>query len=153
MYCQSCGQSYSKEQKFCTTCGLQMFVSDNEIDKEGMPGKMLDNILTAVFLIVLFGMGILVGLVAVLLGREVKTEVVVMVVMAYLASIFGICWTLLKQIPKLIDARLNSYKGTENNVRPLLQPRTTAQLEEPLMPVDSVTDHTTRILDRIPNER
>lgn len=153
MYCQGCGQSYLKEQKFCTTCGSQMLVSDNEIDKDGTPGKMLDNILTAVFLIVLFGMGILVGLVAVLLGNEVKTEVVVMVVMGYLASIFGICWTMLKQIPKLIDARLNTHKVGENNVRPLLQPRTTAKLEEPLMPVESVTDRTTRILERIPNER
>lgn len=130
-----------------------MMVSSDDIDKDGMPGKMLDNILTAVFLIVLFGMGILVGLVAVLLGSEVKTEVVVMVVIAYLASIFGISWTLLKQVPKLIDARLNSYKGAEESIRPLLQPRITAQLEEPLEPVGSVTDRTTRILERVPRER
>lgn len=153
MYCQGCGQSYSKEQKFCTSCGSQMLVSENEIDKDGMPGKMLDNVLTTVFLIVLFGLGILVGLVAVLLGSNIEPKFVMFISIAYLAAVFGICATLLKQVPKLIDARLNKYKGGDSNVRPLLQPRTTAQLEEPLTPVASVTDRTTRILERIPQER
>lgn len=153
MFCQACGQSYSKEQKFCTSCGSQMFVSDNEIDKDGMPGKMLDNVLTTVFLTVLFGLGILVGLIAVLLGSNFEPKLVMIISIAYLAAIFGICATLLKQVPKLIDARLNNYKRGDNNVRPLLQPRTTAQLEEPKQPVASVTDRTTRILERVPHER
>lgn len=130
-----------------------MLVSENEIDKDGMPGKMLDNVLTTVFLIVLFGLGILVGLIAVLLGSNVEPKFVMMISIAYLAAIFGICSILLKQVPKLIDARLSNFKEREATVRPLLQPRTTAQLEEPMTPVPSVTDRTTRILERIPNER
>ncbi|MEO7658333.1 MAG: hypothetical protein ABIV48_01855, partial [Pyrinomonadaceae bacterium] len=46
-----------------------MTVADE--DKDGTPGKMLDNILTTLFLVVMFGFGILVGLVAVLLGNDV----------------------------------------------------------------------------------
>jgi len=153
MYCQSCGQSHNQKQKYCTSCGSQMMVSSDDIDKEGMPGKMLDNVLTTVFLTVLFGLGILIGLVAVLLGNNVEPKFVMFISMAYLAAIFGICATLLKQVPKLIDARLNNYKSNDLKVQPLLQERTTAQLEEPQIPVASVTDRTTRILERVPNER
>ena len=114
---------------------------------------MLDNVLTTVFLTVLFGLGILVGLVAVLLGSNIEPKFVMFISIAYLAAVFGICATLLKQVPKLIDARLNNYKSNDLKVQPLLQERTTAQLEEPQMPIGSVTDRTTRILERVPNER
>jgi hypothetical protein len=135
--------------KFCNSCGAKL---TREIeDKDGTPGKMLDNILTTLFLIVMFGMGILVGLVAVLLSSGIKTEVVAAIVLAYLATIFGICFSLARQVPKLIDARLKGWSN-DSGTRSLQEPppRTTAQLEEFRQPVASVTDHTTRTLDKVP---
>jgi hypothetical protein len=142
MYCPKCGNSVNGGLKYCNTCGERLSVNDE--DKEGTPGKMLDNVLTSLFLIVMFGMGILVGLVAVLLGNEVKTEVVVIIVMAYLATIFGICFSLVRQVPKLIDAKLNLLKPTfpAAEIRP--------QLDEYREPAMSVTDRTTRTLDKLP---
>lgn len=150
MYCPNCGQTANKNLKYCNSCGERLSKAA-EIDKDGTPGKMLDNILTTLFLVVMFGFGILVGLVAVLLGNGTKTEVVTVIVIAYLAAIFGICFMLAKQVPKLIDAKLRSTSTShESASQPQLQPLTTAQLSDFRQPVASVTDHTTRTLEKVP---
>lgn len=149
MFCPSCGKGVNANLQYCSGCGERPFKAA-EIDKDGTPGKMLDNVLTTIFLVVMFGLGILVGLVAVLLGSDVRIEPVVVITIAYLAAIFGICYTLLKQVPKLIDAKLRPRERIET-VMPDLQlpPRTTNQLEEFREPA-SVIENTTRTLDKIP---
>jgi hypothetical protein len=150
MYCPNCGKTVSKKLKYCNGCGERLSKAV-EIDKDSTPGKMLDNILTTIFLVVMFGLGILVGLVAVLLGNGVRIESVAVIVVAYLAAVFGICFMLLKQVPKLIDARLRAIdRADEPAERRHLSPITTAQLEEYREPAMSVTDHTTRTLDKVP---
>lgn len=151
MFCSKCGNSVSQKLKFCNSCGNRL--AHEPEDKDGTPGKMLDNILTTIFLVVMFGLGILVGLVAVLLGNAVQTEVVTVIVVAYLLAVFGICFSLVRQVPKLIDAKLRSsgYSGDGDMiVQPQLRPATTAQLDEYREPVASVTDHTTKTLDQVP---
>lgn len=150
MFCSKCGNSVSKGLNYCNNCGNR--VGGEVEDKDGTPGKMLDNILTTLFLVVMFGLGILVGLVAVMLGNNVKTEIVTVVILAYLGAVFGICFMLARQVPKLIDARLRSsgYSASDSVEQPLLNKRTTAQLEEYRTPVSSVTDHTTKTLEKVP---
>lgn len=153
MFCPNCGTTVNKKLKYCNSCGERLSKSA-EIDKDGMPGKMLDNILTTVFLVVMFGLGILVGLVAVLLGSNIEPRFVVVITVAYLAAVFGICFFLLKQVPKLIDARLRADGFAEESRQAArLTPLTTAQLEEYREPVMSVTDHTTKTLNQVPIER
>lgn len=102
----------------------------------------------------MFGLGILVGLVAVLLGNGIEPKFVTMIAIAYLAAVFGICYTLLSQVPKLIDARLKSNIIVHETTQPQqLRPLTTAQLEEFREPAMSVTDHTTRTLEEMPLKR
>ncbi|MBK7392166.1 MAG: hypothetical protein IPI64_02555 [Chloracidobacterium sp.] len=149
MHCPNCGKVVNKSLKYCKDCGERLSKAE-EIDKDGTPGKMLDNILTTLFLVVMFGLGILVGLVAVLLGNDVKTEVVTTIVIAYLGAIFGICFMLARQVPKLIDARLKLNSQANDPEPHQLRPLTTAQLEEFREPVMSVTDHTTKTLDKVP---
>ncbi len=153
MYCPNCGKTADKKLKYCSGCGERLSKAA-EIDKDGTPGKMLDNILTTLFLVVMFGLGILIGLVAVLLGNNVEPKFVMFIAIAYLAAIFGICYTLLSQVPKLIDARL---KASMQNDEPLthrqLESPTTAQLEGFREPAMSVTEHTTKTLDQIPIPR
>ena len=153
MFCPNCGTTVNKKLKYCNSCGERLSKS-GEIDKDGMPGKMLDNILTTVGVIVTFGLGILVGLVAVLLGSGMPQGPVVVIIVAYLAAVFGICYTLLTQVPKLIDARLKADGfAEESRQAERLTPLTTAQLEEYREPVMSVTDRTTKTLDQVPLER
>ena len=152
MYCSSCGSSVNDKLKYCNSCGERLGRDD---DKEGTPGKMLDKLLTSLFLIVLFGFGILVGLVGVLKGNGMPNDVVTIIVIVYLASVFGICFTLLRQVPKLIDAKLNRNTSTSSPdfVPPQqLKPRTTAQLADYQQPA-SVTEHTTRTLEGVPIKR
>ncbi len=152
MYCPNCGKDVNAKLKYCSSCGERLSKAA-EIDKDGTPGKMLDNVLTTIFLIVMFGLGILVGLVAVLLGNSVEPKFVMFISIAYLAAVFGICYQLLSQVPKLIDAKLR-VKETEEAVPPDLQlpPRTTNQLEEFREPA-SVIENTTRTLDELRVER
>lgn len=156
MFCPKCGKSLEKGLKFCNGCGKRL--GNEPEDKDGTPGKMLDNVLTTIFLIVMFGLGILVGLVAVLLGNAVKTEVVAMISIVYLAAVFGICFALVRQVPKLIDAKLKmlglqSSEGAVFSEPAQLRPVTTSQLEEFRQPIGSVTDSTTRTLEKVPLAR
>lgn len=148
MYCSNCGGLVNEKLKYCNSCGERLIKDE---DKHGSPGKMLDNILTTLFLVVLFGLGILVGLVAVLLDKNIDTGAVVMIVVVYLTAIFGICFALARQAIKLIDYRLKGWNMSAENSRPQHLPTpTTAQLEEYREPAMSVTDHTTRTLNKVP---
>lgn len=152
MYCPTCGNSIADGLKFCNSCGLRL-VREEE-GKDGAPEKMLSDLLRSLFFIVVFGLGILVGLVAVLLNHDVKTEVVMMVVITYLLAVFGIGFMLARQVPKLIDARLKAWNKPSNAIiTPQFERGTTAQLEEYRQPASSVTDNTTRTLDEMPLKR
>lgn len=147
MYCANCGSLAESKLKYCKNCGSKLGKEDADKGAD----SMLNNILTTLFLIVMFGLGILVGLVAVLLGAGVEPKFVMFIAIGYLAAVFGICYTLLTQVPKLIDAKLNKRAESPDFVPPAqLYPRTTAQLEEQREPVISVTEHTTRTLDKVP---
>ena len=152
MYCSNCGNSVNEKLKFCNGCGERIAKDE---DKHGTPGKMLDNILTTLFLIVMFGLGILIGLVAVLLNFKIASDVVTLIVVVYLLAVFGICFSLVRQVPKLIDAKLKGFASSSPDFVPAqqLNPRTTAQLEESRQPPASVTDHTTRTLEGVPLDR
>lgn len=154
MYCPNCGKDVDAKLKYCSGCGERLLKAA-EIDADGTPGKMLDNVLTTIFMVVMFGFGILVGLVAVLLNFSIEPKYVMFIALGYLAAVFGICYQLLTQVPKLIDAKLQP-KGPIDTLMPDVQlpPRTTAQLEEPRdYGIGSVTDATTRTLDEVLVER
>lgn len=148
MYCSKCGSFADSGLKYCKNCGVKLGKDEADDDSAKV---MLDNVLTTLFLVVMFGLGILVGLVAVLLGNNIEPKFVVFISIAYLAAVFGICYALLSQVPKLIDHKLNQKKEPPEFVPPAqLNRRTTAQLEEQREPAISVTEHTTRTLDKIP---
>jgi hypothetical protein len=152
MYCSNCGNQIIGKLKYCNSCGDRLA---KEEDRDGMPGKMLDNILTTLFLVVMFGFGILVGLVAVLLGNGVDPQAVGVISLVYLASVSFICFMLLWQVRKLIDARLNARKSElpDNSPLQFVPPNAAPRLEEYRQPASSVTDHTTRALEEVPLQR
>lgn len=148
MFCQKCGNSVSKDLKYCNACGTKLAAEAE--DKDGTPGKMFDNILTSLVMIVMFGLGILVGLVAVLLGNGVEPKFVIIITVAYLGAVFGISLALLLQVPKLIDARLASGLAAQGIEHRELESLSTAQLGEYREPVMTVIDQTTKTLEKIP---
>jgi hypothetical protein len=146
MYCSKCGSLMDDKLNYCKNCGAKLPKNEDE----GTPKSMLDDVLTSLCVIVIFGLGILVGLVAVLLEKLVTHQIVIFIVLGYLAGLFSICFMLLKQVPKLIDARLNAKPERSEITQPAqLKSPTTAQLEEHREPVLSVTENTTRTFDKI----
>jgi hypothetical protein len=152
MYCSGCGANVNSNLTYCNSCGERLVKADD--DKDSSPGKMLENVVTALCVSVVFGFGILVGLVAVLLGNGVPPSLVTIIAVVYLVAVFGIAFTLVRQIQKLIDAKLKLTAQSANfQETPRLSPMTTGGLEEFREPVKSVTDRTTNILDKVPVAR
>jgi DNA-directed RNA polymerase subunit RPC12/RpoP len=150
MYCSTCGTLVDDKLNFCKNCGSKL-VKEND---EDTPKTMLDNILTTLCVVVIFGLGILIGLIAVLLGYAIDHKAVVLIAIGYLVGLFGICYMLLSQVPKLINARLKSKPETSEIAQPAqLFTKTTVQLEEHREPTISVTENTTRTLEEVPMSR
>lgn len=113
---------------------------------------MLDDLLETLFWTAAVGLGILVGLTGVLLKFGVAQELLGVIVVTYLTTIFGICFTMSKQIPKLIDAKLRSIETERPFTQPVLTAASAAsQMSEFRQPA-SVTDHTTRTLEKVPHQ-
>jgi len=146
MFCSTCGSTVSDKLNYCKNCGAKIIK-----DSEETPSSMMDNLLTALTFVTLGGFGILIGLVAVLLKNGFDHQGIMLIAGLYLAALSGICYMLLSQLPKLIDAKINQKRETPESYQPpQLFAKTTAQLEEHREPVMSVTDKTTRTLDKIP---
>lgn len=149
MYCERCGKRIEEALNFCNACGAQL-------KKEDEPQKgILNTLITAVIVIGTGGLGVLVGLLAVLLDKVPRIEPVIAFAIFYLATVFGICFMLMRQISKLIDAKLDKKETRETPaIQPLVQlpAMNTAQLEEYRQPA-SVVENTTRTLDEVPLRR
>ncbi len=110
--------------------------------------------LTTLCFVVFGGLGILVGLVAVLLKNGITHPGVTVIAVFYLAALAAVCYLLLSPVPKLIDANIKKYTGKNESPQPvLLSSPTTAQLEEHRQPAASITENTTRNLEKIPVEQ
>lgn len=147
MFCSACGSTVNDKLNYCNNCGAKILKENTE----ETPKSMMDNLLTSLVFVALGGFGILVGLVSVLLKNGFDHKGIMVIAFFYLAALFGICFMLLSQLPKLIEAKLDRNRETPEGYQPPQQlfAKTTAQLEEHREPA-SVTDHTTRTFDKIP---
>ena len=145
MYCAACGSAVSDKLNYCKNCGAKIAK-----DEEETPSSMMSGVLTTLAFVTLGALGILVGLTSVLLKNGFDQKGIMIIAVVYLAALTGICYMLLSQLPKLIDAKLNDKREAappaEAYQPPQLFAKTTAQLEEHREPA-SVTDHTTRTFD------
>ena len=141
MFCSRCGKQIDDSLKFCNGCGVQIKKEDD---------SPLNSLITALIIIGTAGLGILVGLSAVLLDKIPNFGPVLIFGVIYLGALFGICFMIMRQITKVIDADLGRRRLPESEKRPVELPaHSTNQLEEFREPA-SVTDQTTRTLDKVP---
>jgi len=148
MYCSKCGTLVNDELNYCNSCGEKLA----KAKEKDAPKSMLDDILTSLCFIAIFGFVFFVGLMAILLDKSISQDLVIGIAIAYLLVLFSVCFMLLRQVPKLIDANLKENKAEKSEaIQPAqLSSPTTAQLEEPREPVMSVTENTTRTFNKIP---
>jgi len=150
MYCERCGKKIDEALNYCNGCGTSLK------RETGSYRTVLTMMIAALSVVGVTGLGILIGLLAVLLDRVSRPEPVFAFAVFYLAAWFGVCFMMMRQISKLIDANIAgkiSFDPEKSRQAgpPLVQlpPRTTAQLEEYRQPA-SVIENTTRTLDEVP---
>ena len=149
MYCERCGKQIDDALNFCNACGAQLKKEKSEQQ------SVLNTLITALIVVCTAGLGVLVGLMAIMLDRFPNPEPAFIFAIFYLATLFGIAFMIMRQISKLIDAKLSGRDSADSaRVRreePLVQlpPKTTNQLEDFREPA-SVVDNTTRTLEEAP---
>jgi len=152
MYCERCGKQIDNALNFCNACGAQLKKEKSEQQ------SALNMLITALIVVCTAGLGVLIGLMAILLNKIQTPEPAFIFAIFYLATLFGISFLIMRQISKLIDAKLigkdNSDLPRVRREEPLIQlpPKTTNQLEDFREPA-SVIENTTRTLDEVPLRR
>ena len=145
MYCPSCAKPVKDGLKYCNNCGAKIAAGIDDAH-----AKMLDDLLETLFWTAILGLGILIGLIAVMLYRQVQPELVAVVSVVYLATVGTICFMLNRQVSKLVDAKLRILgTSTDAGNAPQLKGQTTAQLDEFREPANSITERTTKDLDKV----
>lgn len=142
MYCATCGTEIKAELNYCNRCGAR-------VDKiaVGNASEALDYLSLATGFVGLGGLGLTVGLIAILLNFSVAPTVVVIITLAFLSAVFGISNVMVQQISRM--AKSNGADKTLEKTNPVqLGSVNTAQLEEYRQPATSVTETTTRTLDK-----
>ena len=141
MYCSTCGTLLDTKLNYCNRCGSRI---EKLVAVENT--NSLQNLSMGVGFMGLGGLGLTVGLIAILLNFGAIPEVIVMLTIAFLATVFGISFLMVRQISQMSRAALPTKEKVIEN--PQLNQPHTAQLEEPRQPARSVTENTTRTLEK-----
>lgn len=151
MYCSSCGLEQPQELSYCNRCGnnlrpLAAEPGDSRLRLKGATPA----IATAIVLVTLGGFGMIFGLVMALITRGIAMPEGGMALIALmLLIILAVDFLLVRLLMRILGLGPVELPAAQ----PLAKPQTLAEptprrLEEPLQPVTSVTDHTTRTLPK-----
>jgi hypothetical protein len=146
MFCAECGNAIRADLNYCNRCGGEVSRTDRG-DRSVV--QNLTNVLGAIGV---FG---LLGFVAILwtmLRNSFETAGIVWISLFYLTTLFGLCALILRQTAAFTLGRKSRGRNDdEGSGAPAYLTRArTAQLNEPTDRPASVTEHTTRTLDKVP---
>ena len=146
MYCESCGKKIDESLNYCNGCGAALRTEVRS--QKGLAAFLIASLtLTSIS-----GLVVLAILIAILVDRvSPRIEPVFIFGGVYLFILFGICFLIMRQVSRVISHELNLKEVPKRTIEPLVQlpPRSTNQLDEFREPA-SVTDQTTRTLDKVP---
>ena len=146
MYCESCGKKIDESLNYCNGCGASL---RSEVRSQKGLAAFLIASLTVVSI---SGLLILAMLIAFLIDKVTpRIEPLFVFGGVFLFVLFGIAFLIMRQVSRVISHELNIREVPKRMAEPLVQlpPRSTNQLDEFREPA-SVTDQTTRILDKVP---
>ena len=143
MFCAGCGSQIQSGLNYCSRCGRR--VAEDSTSSNPWSNPLF--IAGAVAGIGFIGFVILIRI---LTRSQTPPNVFAPMAFVYFAALFGICFMLIRHAASV--AKINTtLRSKDVREREYLSPVTTAQLEEArLFGVSSVTDVTTRTLDKIP---
>jgi len=151
MYCSACGVNVAQGLSYCNYCGAKVGEKSGNVSKSSeVRPEFLISSMMVLFVFGLIAITLLMGMMKQVLGLPVE-RVLGFAALPFLLMLIieGVCLRLL----------LRRNRGTEaTGANALLKEQTTKQLdraEERLLaePTPSVTDHTTRTLEPVYNER
>lgn len=154
MFCPSCGAEYALGLNYCNRCGANLNTSVGQADLAPVNVTKPAIVIGLTVLIITLGgfAGVIEG--ATKLGQTFQhNDPVIATIVMGMITIMVTDIMLIRQLSRLINASLNRPAQPKK----LPQPEGVRQIPAPLpgsyQPVSSVTDHTTRTLDRQPVER
>lgn len=148
MYCATCGSLIDENLNYCNRCGNRVAKDELATHSEATVSVIrILSVATGVAGVV--GLGGLIGLIAILIASHVVPELIFILCLLFAATAFGICFMLTRQISRLSGIALPAKENTKQKSAPeQLNAPTTGQIEAPILPFRSVTESTTRTLDK-----
>lgn len=155
MYCATCGTEIKAELNYCSRCGARV----DKLATTENQSEALEWLSMATGFVGLGGLGLTLGLIAILLNYSVAPQVIVIITLAFLSAVFGISSLMIQQISRMAKSSPNErFIETANAIQTAAVD--TAQLEEyrrPAhshldeyqQPAQSVTENTTRSFDEV----
>ena len=151
MCCATCGNLIDENLNYCNRCGNRV-AGDKLVKPADSTASLVKSLSIATGLVGVVGLGGLIGLIAILAGNAGNhnaPELIVILSGLFLLTTFGICFLLIRQISRLTDKMLPTKEQANQKFAPeQLNPRVAAQIESPREPFLSVTENTTRTLDK-----
>lgn len=146
MFCSNCGGQINSGLNFCNRCGTKVSKADTDLQK-----SVSENLASSLGYIGGSGLFSFIFVALVLVKFAVPEKALILVSLFYLGALFGICYLIVQQIKSSSEkAALKSIdlqSGLQINELAAAQ---TAQLEEAKQTPVSVTENTTRNLEKIP---
>ena len=145
MYCTGCGTELNSDLNYCNRCGSRVAKPASGV---------AENLSQAVSYVGGFGLVGFIFAIAVMAKQDLPVVALVAISFFYLSALSIICFLMIRQVAALTDKRAGGGRVEDQSVHePYLRPLTTAQLPEPTEQPASVTEHTTRTLDKVPAPR
>jgi hypothetical protein len=158
MYCATCGNEIKTELNYCNRCGARVDKTDGS-DNSGAPAYLS----IATGFVTLGGLGLTVGLIAMLLKNNVSPTVIVILALAFLCAVFGISSMMIQQISRMTkssagERQSSGAKAVQLDTVDTAKLKEYQQPEQSLLkeyqqPVPSVIENTTRTLDEVSAKR
>jgi hypothetical protein len=151
MFCAGCGSQIQSGLNYCSRCGRRV-AEDAQASNAFWTNPLALTACTA-------GVGFIAFLIVVriLTRSAIPPNFIAPIAFVYFAALFGICFMMLRHGAAIAKhAIAPTHHTAADEVRPpaYLSPVTTAQLEEQReFGIGSVTDRTTRTLDKIERDR
>jgi hypothetical protein len=152
MFCSSCGVALAQQMKYCNRCGSQLTITRDAAEIETSEKRLREE-MVELFWVTVFGLGIILGGMAVIRNALHLSDWILIAYMIFSSTAFTINFALsLWQIRRL--ARIvGEAKGTLPAGQLDTKELGPVQVQAALEPVPSITENTTRTLEPVPKEQ
>ena len=151
MYCSTCGVAVAQSLSYCNYCGAKLSGAETDsVSEPEVRPEFLVSVMACVFIFGLVAITMLMGVMKVILGLPVE-NVLVFALLPFLIMLMleGVLLRLLLRRRQTTEKTSYTLQGKGQATKEL----DAAQARVLPEPVPSVTEHTTRVLDPIYNER